>query len=95
MLPNSGMVFTRSIPVATPVDRCVCHNKTFAELAALAKAENLDHAALSARTGCSTNCGTCAPYIRLMLKGGWTRFPVLSQADFVRLLGPDGAKKGV
>jgi len=90
---QSRAIFGYGVPL--PVDRCVCHNRTFAELQHIAKAENLDHAALSARTGCSAKCGTCGPYIRLMYKCGATRFPVLSQADFVRLLGDGGERRGV
>lgn len=61
------------------VDRCICHNKPFEELLRIAREKNLDFAALSALTLCSTGCGMCEPYVRLMLTTGRTRFPVLSE----------------
>ncbi len=54
---------------------------TFAELGRLATSEGLDEAALTERTGvCGSGggCGTCTPYVRLMLRTGETLFPVLT-----------------
>ncbi len=75
------------------VDRCVCHDVTFAALRALAKESDaragtvdadhavVEHALKEIRraTGCTTGCGTCEPYIRLMLRTGRTRFAVFPQ----------------
>ena len=77
------------------VDRCVCHNVTFAALKTLAKeidpraatdeadAQVVELALSELRrvTGCTTGCGTCEPYIRLMLKSGRTRFAVFPQGS--------------
>jgi bacterioferritin-associated ferredoxin len=60
------------------VDRCVCHEITFAALKRLADTEGLDFDGLRARTRCCTGCGLCEPYVRLMLKDGRTSFPVLT-----------------
>lgn len=69
-----------------PVTRCVCHDVTFAELKALTPEVGADLDALAARTGCGTGCGTCIPYIQLMLKTGRTEFPVITGAQFATLL---------
>ncbi len=72
------------------VDRCVCHNVTFASLKALAQqidpraaageadADVVDRALRELRrvTGCTSGCGMCEPYIREMLRSGRTRFAV-------------------
>ena len=70
-----------------PVDRCVCHNVTFAALKDLAGREGLGLAELAKRTGCCTGCSSCTPYVRLMLKSGHTVFPVLSRWQFENVLG--------
>jgi len=67
------------------VDRCVCHDVTFAQLRALSQLSGADLPALALRTGCGTGCGCCIPYIRLMLRTGQTDFPVLTPSDFRRL----------
>jgi bacterioferritin-associated ferredoxin len=59
------------------VDRCICHEVTFAHLQRLHRAEGLSLEQLSERTGCCTGCTMCEPYVRLMLKTGATDFPVL------------------
>ncbi len=72
------------------VDRCVCHDVTFASLKILARqieprgatpaadpgVVDLTLRELRRMTGCTTGCGTCEPYIRLMLQTGRTRFTV-------------------
>lgn len=60
------------------VDRCVCHDVTFADLRRLAAATGHDLDRLATLTGCGTGCGCCVPYLRLMLSTGQTRFPVLA-----------------
>ncbi len=62
-----------------PVDRCVCHFISFAALKAEAERQGpcATVESLSAATGAGTDCGTCVPYLRLVLKTGQTSFPVL------------------
>lgn len=68
------------------VDRCICHNVTFAMLkerdAAAAPATDLRTrlSSLSNATGCCTNCGMCKPYVIEMLLSGKTGFPLFSQS---------------
>ncbi len=59
------------------VTHCICHDLSFEELRRIALAERLGLCALKLRTNCCTGCGTCEPYVRLMLKTGRTRLPVL------------------
>ena len=73
------------------VDRCVCHDVTFASLREIARgidpragSSQADDATveelireLRRKTGCTSGCGMCAPYIRLMLRTGRTRFAVM------------------
>ena len=59
------------------VSRCVCQNITFEQLKAIADASGADFNALCEKTGCCEGCGSCEPYIRLMLETGQTRMPVL------------------
>lgn len=63
------------------VDRCVCHDVSFAALLRLHAEQGLDLEALKARTGCCTGCGTCEPYVRLALRTGDVSFPVLTPAQ--------------
>lgn len=56
------------------VDRCVCRDRSLASLLELARADGLDRRAIAAKTGCSTVCGLCGPYIELTLRTGETRF---------------------
>lgn len=66
------------------VDRCICHEKTLAELKAMAQAEGLDAEGLRRRTGCGSSCGLCFPYVRLMLATGETRIPVSTPDEIER-----------
>ncbi len=59
-----------------PVKMCVCFNIPFAQLKAM-DYPNMD--SLQAESRCGTQCGTCLPYIELMLETGKTEFPVLPQ----------------
>ncbi len=78
------------------VDRCVCWDVPFEELRRLHEREGLDLDALSRRTGCCTGCGSCEPYVRLMLRTGRTRFPPMSARQLDAALRestpPDGAR---
>lgn len=58
------------------VDRCVCFERTFAELKQIHAQIGGGFAELQAKTKCGTNCGLCVPYIRLMLVTGRVSFAV-------------------
>jgi bacterioferritin-associated ferredoxin len=58
----------------------------FADLQRLARSMNMDFEALRAWSGCCTGCGTCEPYVRLMLETGATAFAVLSPRDAAEVL---------
>ena len=57
---------------------CVCTDQSFAELRRIASERGLGLEQLKQATGCCGGCGTCEPYVRLMLTTGRTTFPVLS-----------------
>ncbi len=59
------------------VNRCVCKDLTFEQLKPIADQCGGDFDELCQRTGCCQGCGSCEPYVRLMLETGQTRFPVL------------------
>lgn len=70
-----------------PVDRCVCRDVPFARLVALHRQTGADLDELRRLTGCGSGCGMCIAYIRVALKTGEVRLPVLSDADLKRLGG--------
>ena len=49
------------------IDRCLCEQKTFAELVSVARKEHLTLRALATREGCGTHCGWCVAYLRRAL----------------------------
>ena len=59
------------------VDRCICHSVPFAECLRLAREEGLSYGEIVARTGCTTGCGLCEPYVRLTLASGRSVWPVM------------------
>lgn len=59
------------------IDRCMCEQKTFAELVQIAHAERLDLKALAKREGCGTHCGWCVAYLRRAVATGQTVFEEL------------------
>lgn len=62
------------------ITRCVCFDKTFAELKAIAQREGattIDQ--LQARIDFGFNCKLCHPYVRRMLRTGETEFHELLQ----------------
>lgn len=69
-----------------PVTKCVCHDLEFAALKDLAGAMGFDFEKLRGWSGCCTGCGTCEPYVRLMLETGQTRFAVLSPAEAAAII---------
>ncbi|MEM9167305.1 MAG: (2Fe-2S)-binding protein [Planctomycetota bacterium] len=70
-----------------PVDRCVCHRVPFTELAERlrdGRAVTLED--LADQTGCSTGCGMCEPYVRLVIATGRTSYSVLPPHEIERIL---------
>lgn len=76
------------------VDRCVCHSVALRAMVpmigALRAQGTTDEVAilraLADATGCTTGCGMCEPYVKLMLKTGNTSFPVLPPHEIERIL---------
>lgn len=68
------------------VSRCVCYDISFEELKEQAKENNLSFDELQKATGCSTGCGMCEPYVRLMLKTGQTSFQPLPPHEADQIL---------
>jgi NAD(P)H-nitrite reductase large subunit len=62
------------------VTHCICHDVSFETLLRLWREQGLDLEGLKRQTGCCTGCGTCEPYVRLVLRSGRTVLPVLSRA---------------
>ena len=56
------------------IDRCICYDRTFAELRVAAVAEDLGMDEITKRFGCGSCCGVCRPYIERMLETGETVF---------------------
>ncbi|MGH7559632.1 MAG: (2Fe-2S)-binding protein [Gemmatimonadales bacterium] len=63
------------------IDRCVCRNRSFADLLPLVRQRGWSLAALMAETGCGAQCGLCRPYLRRMLATGETVFHELLPPD--------------
>ncbi|MCU0689224.1 MAG: hypothetical protein MUE97_05740 [Phycisphaerales bacterium] len=62
------------------VDRCICYNVPFSEVASLAKSgQSFD--AISETTGCCQGCGMCEPYVRVVIATGRVSLPVLTRAQ--------------
>lgn len=57
------------------VDRCICHEITFAEIKRIATEKKLDYVKEIQENGIAcTNCKLCVPYVELVLKTGETVF---------------------
>jgi hypothetical protein len=57
------------------VDRCICHEITFAEIKQIATKRKLDCVQEIQKSGIAcTNCKLCVPYVDLVLKTGETVF---------------------
>lgn len=57
------------------VNRCICHDISFAEIREIADRENLSTIEeLRKENICSISCKLCEPYIKEMLKSGRTSF---------------------
>lgn len=62
-----------------PVDRCICHQISFAEVKEIAREKGYTTVKeLRVENICSTNCRLCEPYIQQVLETGETIF----QPDF-------------
>jgi|RhiMetdeSRZDD1v2_1073273.scaffolds.fasta_scaffold10497_5 bacterioferritin-associated ferredoxin len=64
-------------PPAVLIDRCICRNRSFADLLPEARARSWSLADLIRETGCGGQCGLCRPYLRVMLANGRTAFTEL------------------
>ena len=67
-----------------PVSRCVCFDRSFEELAAIAGETGGGLLEMHKRTGCGARCGLCIPYLQIMLQTGETDLPVMWSDDFKR-----------
>ncbi len=67
------------------VTRCVCKNVDFRTIAAL-HAAGLSLRQIIDRTACTTGCGTCGPYVRLVITTGRTSWPVLTESQAARIM---------
>lgn len=66
-----------SDPTGEPgVDRCVCHDVSFAELLRLSRERGWGFAELQRESGCCTGCAMCEPYARRALQTGETTIPL-------------------
>lgn len=68
------------------VNRCVCHNVSFADLIALSRREGLSLQQLAERTGATTGCGSCGPYVRIALATGRCELPPMGAAELERAI---------
>jgi bacterioferritin-associated ferredoxin len=60
------------------VDRCICFQKTFAELKQIAEAEGAyEIEALQRHVDFGLRCGLCKPYVARMFATGRVVFPVI------------------
>jgi NAD(P)H-nitrite reductase large subunit len=57
----------------------------FAELIRLHRQTGADLAELQRRTHCGEGCGLCVPYIKVALRTGRDRLPILSDDALARL----------
>src|SRR4051812_25750933 len=70
-----------------PVHRCVCHEISFRELKQIAERDGATLEELARRTGCTTSCGLCRPYIEVMLATGRTELPVMTEEECRKMAG--------
>lgn len=56
------------------VTKCVCFDKSFADLLFLAQNNNWNFLQLQKNTQCGTACGLCVPYIQTCLESKVTEF---------------------
>jgi bacterioferritin-associated ferredoxin len=75
------------------VDRCVCHRVTFRQLHELSRIVGQDFERLREATGCGSTCGMCVPYIKVAMKTGRVRVPVMSDGELASVLGSESQKQ--
>lgn len=65
------------------IDRCLCFDRTFADLAAIAEATGAETVAeLQEYVLFGRKCALCHPYVRRMLRTGQTEFAhIVTEAD--------------
>lgn len=57
------------------VKKCICHNKSFAEIKRYAEANGIEMVEeLQEEDFCSCGCQKCVPYVELVLETGKTSF---------------------
>ncbi len=67
--------------MALLIDRCICRNRSFADLLPQARAHSWSLNEMIRITGCGGQCGLCRPYLRDMLASGQTAFDHLLPPD--------------
>ena len=73
---------------ALAVNRCICADVPFTELKKLADTGIRDLEQLGRLTNCGKGCGTCIPYIRVMLATGQTDLPLLTDVQINQIVTP-------
>ena len=68
------------------VTRCVCHDVDFGTLIGISAGEGLSIEQIVERTGATTGCGTCEPYVRIALSTGRASLPPMSRTELDRAL---------
>lgn len=76
------------------VNRCVCHDVSFAKLIKLAEVDGLTIDEMADRTGATTGCGTCMPYLRLALATRCPELPVMTSGQLNEAIRAAEAKRG-
>ena len=72
------------------VARCVCHQRTFADLKALCAANDWTTVGeISLETNCGLGCGSCRPYLAAMLDTGAISFTVAEPGQKPKPTVPD------
>ncbi len=60
--------------MAMRIDRCICTDRTFAELIERTREEDWTFEQLALLSGASEGCGLCRPYLRRAYRTGQTVF---------------------
>jgi bacterioferritin-associated ferredoxin len=63
------------------IDRCVCANITFEEIAARSASSGCSLVEFASSLGCGRGCSMCLPYLRRMARTGQTRFHAIISPD--------------
>ncbi|MBL8756912.1 MAG: hypothetical protein JNK35_00610 [Phycisphaerae bacterium] len=70
----------------------MCHDVPFERVRWL-RDQGLSLEQIVASTGCTTGCGMCGPYVRLVMRTGRTRFAVLPADEAARIMRESGMKE--